>query len=135
MIVTAIQCEICEKTHQVDGQVHSYEWNVSASWITLFLGSPERGNALHFCSQECLAQWTGVAAPMPEPQLQPPACKARRFILVDGDADETEGVLWGNGRVTIEPPYDSGIYISWDVFKSHHVGDGVTWIDPEVSNA
>lgn len=63
-------------------------------------------------------------------------CKSRRFLLVDGEtADITEGVKWENGRVTIEPPYDSGTYTfpSWDRFKESYPGSGVQWIDQEVS--
>lgn len=135
MIVTAIQCENCDKTHQVARTSRPYEWNLPAAWITLFQGNPEGQEAQHFCSQACLAQWAGAVAPSPAP-IEAPQSKTRRFVLINGEtADETECVLWNNGRVTIEPPYDTGTYTfpSWDMFKASHPGDGVTWVDPEVS--
>jgi hypothetical protein len=65
----------------------------------------------------------------------------RRFILVDGEtAEETEGIKWSNGCVTLDLgnfwPHTQKIqdiwyYASWDDFKAAHDGCGVTWIDQE----
>lgn len=62
-----------------------------------------------------------------------PACKMRRFKLIDGEtAEEVEGVKWGNGWVTYETE-KTATFSSWERFKERHEGCGITWIDQEVS--
>jgi hypothetical protein len=72
---------------------------------------------------------------IPEPQ-ENPDCKARRFLLADGETAEfTDGVKWGDGKVSIEAKNQNEIwtYDAWDDLKKANQGSGVQWIDQEVS--
>lgn len=117
---TLVVCDGCQKEHAA----HTLAFS---DWL-------QRGKDYHFCSVACFAKHFQVSM-QHDPQEEKPACKARRFLLWDESANSTEGVLWGNGRVTIEPPYDTGTYTfpSWDRFKESNPGSGVQWIDQEVS--
>lgn len=136
MIVTAIQCETCEKKHQVSMHQRPYEWNLPAAWITLFQGNLENQEARHFCSSECLAKSLGVQSQEP---IEAPQSKARRFVLVDGDTGrKTNGVLWENRCVLLDSDTaTTGVCIlpSWDTFKHDYAGDEVIWIDQEDQKA
>ena len=135
MIVTAIQCEQCPKTHHLGQAVRA----IPDGWVVLFKQGKEDQ---HFCSYLCLAKWLEVTPAQPiSGLLEAPATKMRRFLLVDGEtADETEGIVWGNGSVTLayemptSPSYKGRplYFNSWEEFKEKHPGDGVTWIDQEV---
>lgn len=123
-ILYFVKCEVCDKT--VEGVTPP------DSWYALSRG----GETQHFHDEACLAIWRLTRLSMPaqqEPQDKP-ACKARRFLLVDEQANITECIKWANGRVTVEPPYDTGTYTypSWDRFKKTNPGSGVQWIDQEV---
>lgn len=118
-----IQCEICTAMHDT-------RYVLPDSWITLKEGS--NGDEQHFCSDTCLNIWlqhrlsgTSVAVPQDKP-----ACKARRFLLVDEQANITEGTKYGNGTVSLE---NSRWFETWDKFKAAHDGSGVQWVDQEVS--
>lgn len=119
-------CEICDKTAQ---GVTSPD-----DWYTLSKGD----ETWHFHDEACLAIWRltklSVMPAQPEPHEQLP-CKARRFLLVNEQANIAECVKWANGRVTVEPPYDTDTYTypSWDRFKETNPGSGIQWIDQEVS--
>lgn len=56
-------------------------------------------------------------------------CKARRFLLFDEAANQFEGVLWANGRVTVERSTGIDILLSWESFRADYPGCGVQWID------
>lgn len=135
------------------------------TWITLFEGNPRLSEGWHFCSHLCLARWTMerivssvdleksedwlvkltdtpvwsiVRKPAQQEPQEQPACKARRFLLVDGEtADIIECVKWGNGFVGIDPEtsnqHGRWFYGSWEEFKTAYDGSGVQWIDQEVA--
>jgi hypothetical protein len=108
---------------------------VPDEWLTLVRGNPQTNAGFDFCSEQCLTQWlSGNIAP---PQTDKPECKARRFIVsissVTNQYGETEGVLWSNGRVTLEPLYDTGIHTfpSLVRLKNAYSNPIITWIDQE----
>jgi hypothetical protein len=119
-------CDGCDVTTPAD--------NISGVWITIKLGFTE----YHLCSQECFRGWAiehlSLRVPAQEPQEQP-VCKARRFLLVDENANITEGVKFGNGGVMMEgdSPATYRVYYTWEALKSANPGSGVQWIDQEVS--
>lgn len=144
-ILHVVRCEQYEQCKQE----FSFGTNTVASdfapdtWITLFEGNPRLSEGQHFCSKECLFNWIiehwqvgdGFAQPAQQPQEQP-ACKARRFLLVDGETAElVNGIKWGNGSVTLEgdTPFQSEHFTDWDALKAHYEGSGVQWIDQEVA--
>lgn len=106
------------------------------AWITLFEGNPRTSEGYNFCSKECLFDWMmehwEISGGFKREEAQEPLdCKARRFLLVDGEtADITEGIKWSDGRTTIESYAFS--YATWDEFKIAHDGSGVQWIDQEM---
>lgn len=74
-----------------------------------------------------------------DPQDQP-ACKARRFLLVDQNANIMEGVRWGDESVVLDHAsqhcrdfHCRGHFNDWDEFKAGHPGCGIQWIDQEVA--
>jgi hypothetical protein len=119
MRVELIKCEVCDATHVA-------EYKLPHAWIVIRQASQEQD----FCSVECLKKHLGIGEPT---HLLSDASqsKMRRFILVDGEtADETEGVKWSDGRVTLE---SRGCSLErWEDFKSANPGCGVTWIDQEI---
>lgn len=56
-IVTALQCEICQKTYQLDPQFISFEdW--PTGWFSLrWKDGTQRIEDHDFCSISCLKQW------------------------------------------------------------------------------
>lgn len=62
-------------------------------------------------------------------QLVKPEYQARRFLLFDEAANQVEGVLWANGRVTVERSTGIDILLSWESFRGSYPGGGVQWID------
>ena len=113
-----IQCDAC--TNTCKGKMYEIQ-ALPNSWITIIQRNKEDK---YYCSHACLL--TSLQASLT--QMPPPTCKMRRFLLVDGDAEEYEGVLWGSGKVSIAhaDPLDS-----WKDFKYYYPGCGVTWIDQE----
>lgn len=91
----------------------------------------------HFCSEDCFRAYFQMPASHPEVPQQA-ECKARRFLLVDGEtADIIEGVQWWNGSVALETEIpvpgqaDSSDFRNWEEFKAANEGSGVQWIDQE----
>lgn len=127
-----IGCDVC-------GAMHDVQYVLPDSWIAVLQTGQE---TQHFCRDECLAIWlqnrgNAIAprlVPSEKPQEQP-ACKARRFLLVDEAANITEGVKWSNGSVTMEgaSPETYSVYYTWEALKSTNPGSGVQWIDQEVA--
>lgn len=133
-----IRCEICEAQHDTRQPLPD-------SWFTLKQGASQ--TELHFHDTFCLARWLCMAGVSFEPpplhsdfkpveeQQEQPACKARRFLLVDEHANITEGVLWADGSVCLDPMSrnDAWFYVSWGGLKEANQGSGVQWIDQEVA--
>lgn len=133
MRLEVIQCEICTAMHRYETPDTHYV--LPDSWLTVREG--EHSAELHFCSDTCLNIWlqhrlsgTSVeVTPKVEPQ-EKPACKARRFLLWDEQANSREGVQWADGSVTLQ---SGNTWVSWEKFKANHEGSGVQWIDQEVA--
>lgn len=143
-ILHLVRCECYEHCKQE----YLFGVNMLASdlapdtWITLFEGNPRTSEGWNFCSKECLFDWMmehweisgGFKRQEPQEQSE---CKARRFLLVDGEtADITECVLWKDGLVGVDPETSNRdgrwFYASWEDFKANNPGSGVQWIDQEV---
>lgn len=116
---TIIQCEGCEKQYRIPHSMGEDEWaRLRSGWLTLHAECGER----HYCSETCLIGSLGGT-------LLLPTSKMRRFLLADGDtADEQEGIVWGDGRVSIAG-YHIDTFESWKVLRHDNAGCGVTWID------
>lgn len=133
MRLEMVKCDACGATYDAQ-YVLPKEWIITKTG-THYIGEEQEQ---HFCSQSCLITW---AMQQVRGKVLP-ACKARRFLLVDGKtAAKTEGVLWSGGQVYLN--YHSshclnlhciGSFQTWEQFKEAHPSDGITWIDPEVSN-
>lgn len=140
-ILHLVRCECYEHCKQ------EYSFGVNTlpgslapdTWITLFEGNPRTSEGYNFCSKECLFDWMmehwEISGGFKREEAQEPLdCKARRFLLVDGEtADITEGVRWGNNWVSLDAGNvaGDGRYSSWESFKIAHDGSGVQWIDQE----
>lgn len=131
-----ILCDVCHKEQEEN------------LWILKKIDPSYKGddtNERDFCSLDCLTQWLvtrGVDMPAQQEPQDKPACKARRFLLVDGDTAElTEGVRWERGHVTLDSHsqhcsgrfHCPGLFSTWENFKTAHDGSGVQWIDQEVA--
>jgi hypothetical protein len=90
-----------------------------ASWITVIQRDKDDR---FYCSQRCFQ------ASLQAQTISVPQCKMRRFLLIDGvTADEVEGILWGDGMVSVA---HGGFSLkNWEDFKYYYSGCGVTWID------
>lgn len=137
MRLEVIQCEICEAIHRYATSTTQYV--LPESWLTVKEG--DSSAELHFCRDECLAIWlqrrgNAITPKLEKPQEQP-ACKARRFLLVDESANITEGVKWGNGFVVLDHEQLVGasryLFRNWEELKESNPGSGVQWIDQEVA--
>lgn len=135
MILHIFRCETCKKEHPFTPDSLQPDYTqVPADWI-MTIGA---GIMHHFCCEKCLSLSLGVH---PALLTEQPQSKMRRFLLVDGEtADEFEGVKWSNGRVSLDLDsphvlkyHCDGYFPTWEEFKLHHEGCGVTWIDQEVS--
>jgi hypothetical protein len=136
MILHLMKCEMCDATHQFEPMMGHALSQMPRDWLSLHSGDRSEEGYL-FCSSDCLKKHLGVGEST-QP-LEQPATKMRRFLLVDGEtADETEGVKWSNGHVSLDPEKcktdDDWFYINWDQLKKYCPGCGVTWIDEEVSD-
>lgn len=116
------RCDVCKADYDV-------QYPKPIGWITWKIADLDEED-IHFCSENCLRQYLQV--PAQQEPLDKPACKARRFLLVDESANIQEGVKWGNGKVTIEADTEIWTHQSWDKLKEHNPGSGVQWIDQEV---
>ena len=128
-VLNMLSCDVCGKTSP--GVTLPDDWYALA----------HNGEHWHFHDEACLAIWrlTMLSMPPQQPQQEQPACKARRFLLFDENADSTEGVQWGDGRVQLETHKWEGenvarsLFGDWEEFKAHFPGSGVQWIDQEVA--
>lgn len=126
-----IQCEMCAKEHDA-------QYELPKEWITTKqTGYPGNDIEQHFCSKACLGKWAGVGELQPPLVAYdaPPPTKMRRFLLVDENADITEGIQYSDGKVDINYGSPHSAWANWEAFKAGHDGSGIQWIDQEVSSA
>jgi hypothetical protein len=118
-----IRCETCKREAPFE--------NVPSEWITTIQG---KAHEHHFCSDGCIVR---AHRTVKQDIISPPIGRARRFLLIDESAEETEATLWGNGSISLDPIHDvdGWYYLSWEEFKKMHPGCGITWIDQEGSDA
>jgi hypothetical protein len=129
-LVTSVKCDMCGSIWPVV--------ELPDGWY----GLARNGDHLHFCSPICLSQWmlnnvdVGPLVKVKVLSQEQPDCKARRFLLVDGEtADIYEGVRFASGHVAVDGlPFTESPYWfeSWDSLKEKCPGSGVQWIDQEV---
>lgn len=127
-LVRCEQYEDCKQEFTVSSNFDALD--VPNGWLILTYG---KGGIKHFCSQLCLMHWFKVGEEsIPRDAHEQLPCKARRFLLVDGEtADITECVKWGGGEVTDE--CSMHLYKDWEEFKERNPGSGIQWIDQEVT--
>lgn len=120
-----IQCEICDARHDTRRLLPE-------SWVTIKQGSYQ--TELHFHDSHCLAVYFRFAQLTPQEPQEQFECKARRFLLVDGEtADMYEGVKFGNGYVAVNGLVLANAWFnSWESLQEKCPGYGVQWIDKEV---
>lgn len=133
MILHFMKCDVCDKTHRFEPMMGPAWSQMPHDWLALFTGARDEEGYL-FCSTVCLKKHLGVGEPTQS--LEQPQTKMRRFLLVDEEAEEIEGILWGHGQVSLNGSsahvrnfHCQANFLNWDDFKIAHPGCGVTWID------
>lgn len=81
---------------------------------------------MHFCSEGCLQKYFQIQCICPVEPHERPNYNARRFWLVDENANHMEAVKWETGIVSLE---NGTYYNTWNLFKSVHSESSVQWID------